>query len=92
MQPFWDALAGRTGVVLNGHEHNYERFAPIGQVRPFVVGTGGTSRYAFGATAPCSEQRLADTPGILRLELQLHAGYRWAFLDATGAVRDQGSS
>lgn len=92
LQPFWDALAGRTGVVLNGHEHNYERFAPIGEVRPFVVGTGGTSRYTFSAPAPGSELRLAGTPGILRLELQPDAVYRWAFLDTTGAVRDQGSS
>ena len=92
MQPFWDALADRTGLVLNGHEHNYERLAPIGQVRPFVVGTGGTSRYAFGAAAPGSEQRIADTPGVLRVELQPGGTYRWAFLDTAGMIRDQGSS
>jgi hypothetical protein len=92
MQPFWETLGDRTGLVLNGHEHDYERFAPIGQIRPFVVGTGGTSRYAFGPPAPGSEQRIADTPGVLRLELRPRARYRWAFLDTAGAVQDQGSS
>lgn len=92
MQPFWDALGGRSGLVLNGHEHNYERFAPIGQIRPFVVGTGGTSRYAFGAAALGSEARLADTPGVLWLELRPHGRYQWAFLDVAGTVRDQGTS
>jgi hypothetical protein len=91
VQPFWDALAGRTGIVLNGHEHNYERFAPVGQVREFVVGTGGTSDYKFGPAVAGSEQRIADTPGVLRLEL-LPTGYRWSFLSADGALLDHGAS
>jgi hypothetical protein len=90
LQPFWDALAERRGVVLNGHEHNYERFAPVGQVREFVVGTGGSSTYPFGAPVPGSETRLAHTPGVLRLEL-LPAGYRWSFLTTAGTVGDSGS-
>ncbi len=93
LQPFWDVLSSRKAVVLNGHEHNYERFAPVGQVREFVVGTGGSSTYPFGSPTPGSQARLAHTPGVLRLEL-LPAGYRWAFLTATatGAVGDSGSS
>ncbi len=90
LQPFWDALAGRTGVVLNGHEHHYERFAPIGQVRQFVVGTGGTSTYAFGEPVPGSEARISRMPGVLRLELS-PGGYRWSFLGTDGAARDSGS-
>ena len=92
VQPLWDALAGRTAVVLNGHEHNYERFAPIGQVRQFVAGTGGTSAYAFGAPAPGSEVRLAHTPGVLRLDLQAQGAYAWTFLDTAGTALDQGTS
>ena len=91
LQPFWDALAGRTGVVLNGHEHNYERFAPVGQVREFVVGTGGSSSYPFGRPEAGSEVRVSDTPGVLRLELT-PAGYRWAFLATDGTVPDTGSA
>lgn len=90
LQPFWDALADRRAVVLNGHEHNYERFAPVGKIREFVVGTGGSSTYPFGAPAPGSQIRVARTPGVLRLEL-LPAGYRWSFLTTAGAVRDRGS-
>ena len=89
LQPFWDALAERRGIVLNGHEHHYERFAPVGRVREFVVGTGGTSTYPFGAPAAGSEKRLTGAPGVLRLEL-VPDGYRWSFLTAAGAVGDSG--
>src|SRR5215207_143134 len=58
MRPVWQALydAG-TDVVLAGHEHNYERFAPLDPtgatdlergIRQFVVGTGRKSLYRFG--------------------------------------------
>jgi len=90
MQPFWTTLAGRAGVVLNGHEHNYERFAPIGHLREFVAGTGGSSSYPFGRPAAGSQRRIAHTPGVLRLDLQPHGAYRWAFLDTAGAVLDRG--
>ena len=89
VQPFWTALTGRTGVVLNGHEHNYERFAPVGQVREFVAGTGGTSTYGFGRPAAGSQKRIAKTPGVLRLDLREKA-YRWAFLNLEGAALDRG--
>lgn len=91
MQPFWVALAGHTGVVLNGHEHNYERFATLGGLREFVVGTGGSSTYPFGPSKTGSERRIAHTPGVLRLDLQRHASYWWTFLDTTGASLDTGA-
>ena len=89
MQPFWTALAGRTGVVLNGHEHNYERFAPVGNLRQFVAGTGGTSSFGFAAPESGSERRIPDTPGVLRLDLRPDA-YSWAFLDTDGTALDRG--
>jgi len=89
-QPFWDALATRHGVILNGHEHNYERFAPRGQLREFVVGTGGSATYPFGAPASGSVKRITDTPGVLRLTLQSGGGYIWAFLNRAGAAIDTG--
>ena len=91
MQPFWGALAGRTGVVLNGHEHNYERFAPVGKVREFVAGTGGSSTYPFGTPIGGSQRRIAHTPGVLRLELAPHAAYRWAFLNTADRALDTGA-
>lgn len=91
LQPFWDALRGRTGLVLNGHEHQYERFAPVGHLREFVIGTGGTSTYAFGTPVAGSERRIAHTPGVLRVHLLPH-GYRWDFLTTDGRSADSGSA
>ena len=45
-RPFWDILArARADLVLQGHDHDYERFAPLKGIRSFVVGTGGKSHY-----------------------------------------------
>ena len=98
---FWRVLydAG-TEVVLNGHDHDYERFAPQtpdGKVDPargirqFVVGTGGKSLRGFGRVEPNSEVRNADTFGVLLLTL--HPGsYDWRFVPERGATfTDAGS-
>lgn len=97
----WRALyeAG-TELVLTGHDHHYERFAPqtaLGTadaqrgVRQFVVGTGGKSYYSIPTVQPNSEVRNGNTHGIL--ELVLHArGYEWAFVPEAGATfTDTGS-
>lgn len=89
MQPAWRLLydAG-ADIVLSGHEHNYERFAPQDPdgtgdlqrgIRAFVVGTGGASHYPFGDPLPLSERRNADTYGVLALSL-LPQGYDWQFI------------
>jgi acid phosphatase type 7 len=91
MRPTWQLLyqAG-ADVVLSGHEHNYERFAPqdpSGEpdpkhgIREFVVGTGGASHYPFGQSLPTSEIRNADTYGVLALTLR-PTGYDWTFVPA----------
>jgi acid phosphatase type 7 len=97
----WTALyqAG-ADVVLVGHEHNYERFAPLDPpggvdpargVREFVVGTGGKSHYAFGPPLPGSEVRNSDSFGLLELQLR-PTGYTWRFLPAQGgSFQDSGS-
>ena len=91
-----DAHLGRAGqgadVVLNGHVHNYERFAPRDGIREFIVGTGGRdSHYGFAATAPLSEVRDNSTDGLLRLTLH-PAGYDWRFLPVPGGTfSDAGS-
>jgi len=61
MQPIWQALyAAGVDVVLNGHDHNYERFAPqdaTGRadpergIREFVVGTGGKITMVFARSS-----------------------------------------
>jgi hypothetical protein len=102
VRDLWLALQDHgVELVLAGHEHNYERFAPQdadGQpdaargVREFVVGTGGNDvLYGFGPTDPDSEVRENDSYGVL--ELTLHPrGYNWRFLPAAGATfTDEGS-
>jgi hypothetical protein len=98
MRPFWRALYGaRADVVLNGHEHNYERFAkqrPSGHhaphgIREFVVGTGGAEHYPFGSPVRNSQTRIADVFGVLDLRLSRHA-YRWEFVEVGGSVGDRG--
>lgn len=97
---FWRALheAG-ADVVLNGHDHSYERFAPQDPdgasdpdgIREFVVGTGGKSLYSFGSLEPNSEVHDSDTFGILELTLR-DDGYDWRFVPADGgSFEDSGS-
>src|SRR5579872_3327837 len=94
VKALWDALyAANVDVVLNGHDHDYERFAPQDPsgnldsqrgIREFVVGTGGkNSHRSFAAPKPDSEVRQADTFGVLKVTL--HAtSYDWEFVPEAG--------
>jgi hypothetical protein len=99
--PFWDALyeAG-ADLVVNGHDHDYERFAPVDPagepdpehgIREIVAGTGGAALRAFEEEDANSEVRQASTYGVLRLDL--HPGsYDWEFIPVEGgAFTDRGS-
>ncbi len=94
LQPLWQLLddAG-VDVVLNGHVHNYERYAPqdaYGRPDPdgmaqFTVGTGGST---YGdepdaAWSPNLEASQHTSFGVLRMEL-LDGGYDFAFVTAEG--------
>src|SRR6266498_1830414 len=78
-QALWQALYDHGAeLVLSGHDHDYERFAPqnaSGQadasfgVREIVVGTGGASLSSFGTVAANSEVRNSSTFGVLKLTL-----------------------
>jgi hypothetical protein len=92
---FWDALYQYgADVILNGHEHVYERFAPqtpaavadpAAGIRQFTVGTGGASHYTFGTIQPNSEVRNGTAYGVLKLTL--HAtSYDWQFVPVAGAT------
>lgn len=96
----WQALYdAHADVVLNGHDHVYERFAPQtpgGEaapnrgVRQFTVGTGGAGLYSFVTQQPNSELRLNRTYGVLKLTLGTD-GYDWEFIAVDGSVSDSGS-
>jgi hypothetical protein len=99
--PFWQMLyQAHAELIVNGHDHDYERFAPMdpngaetrpGGIREIVVGTGGASLRPFHTIAANSEFRLAGTYGVLRLTLH-PANYDWEFLPAGGTVADAGSA
>jgi hypothetical protein len=85
----FDAQGG--DLVLNGHDHNYERFTKInslGQVsasgvRQIIVGTGGTGLRGEGFVQPGSEVRNFDTHGIVDINLT-STGYSGTFVPAPG--------
>ena len=89
--------AGGADVVVNGHDHVYERFAkqtaegrPADRgIRQFIAGTGGADLYRFISVAPNSEVRLVQF-GVLRLFLQ-PTSYRWEFTGVQGGLADSGS-
>jgi hypothetical protein len=89
---FWSLLAAaRADVVLAGHDHDYERFAPMAGIRSFVVGTGGRSLRGFARVRAGSVVRQSTSFGVLRLAL-LPRGYTWRFLTASGPpAADSGS-
>ena len=103
VKPFWDDLyAAGADVVLNGHAHQYERFAPQSPegisdpatgITEFVAGTGGYSEHPLSATpANNSLVRNNDTFGVLRLVLRA-GGYSWRFLPQAGKTfTDSGSA
>ena len=88
--PFWEALyAAGADVVVNGHDHDYERFAPQDPdgnedrargIREFVVGTGGAELRPFTDARPNSELRAAVTHGVLKLEAAPPRSYDWTFI------------
>jgi hypothetical protein len=97
----WRVLvAGGAELVVTGHDHLYERFAPLDAdgrpdtlagTRHFTVGTGGRDLYEFRQILDASEVRDAGTFGVLRLDLRAD-GYDWRFLPVPGAAfTDEGT-
>ena len=93
---YWRILAeAGAEIVLTGHDHDYERFAPLDAegredldfgVRQFVVGTGGASHYPFpGSPPPSSQVRDDRTFGVLVLNLH-QDWYEWQFVPVPGGT------
>lgn len=101
LHAFWRVLyeAG-ADIVLNGHDHIYERFAPQNPsgkadpehgIRAFVVGTGGGGVYEFKRRAQNSEVSNNRTYGVLKLTLG-PGRYAWEFVPVAGqAFTDMGT-
>jgi acid phosphatase type 7 len=92
--PLWSALyAAGADVVLNGHDHDYERFGPQTPggradarrgIREFVAGTGGRSHYLTLIPRANSQRRNSSTFGVLALTLH-RDGYSWRFVPEAGS-------
>jgi acid phosphatase type 7 len=94
VQPLFQALYDDGAeLVINGHDHNFERFAPqdpegthdpVSGIRQFVAGTGGTGNRSIDAIAANSESRFTDAFGVLALSLYSD-GYEWEFVSEDGS-------
>jgi hypothetical protein len=96
----WQTLrAAGVDVVVNGHDHVYERFVaqtPDGipdslGIRQFTVGTGGAPLYTFGAALANSELRYNDQFGVLKLTLRSDR-YDWEFITTQRTTADAGNA
>jgi hypothetical protein len=99
--PLWTQLYNaHADVILNGHDHLYERFAQLNPsggadptgIREFVVGTGGESLFSlYGSNPPATLQDYDVAFGVLALTL--HAdGYSWKFVNTSGTTVDSGTT
>ncbi|UCF75907.1 MAG: metallophosphoesterase [Betaproteobacteria bacterium] len=103
VQAFWDVLYEKGAeLVINGHDHFYERIAPVDPkgvpnpargIRQITVGTGGGSLYEFEKPPlPITEVRDDKTYGVLKLSLNAD-GYDWQFVGVPGSLfSDSGSA
>jgi hypothetical protein len=89
VQPFWDALEGHATLVLNGHEHNMQRYVPIDGMTELVSGAGGADRYELDRREPRHAFANDTDYGALRLELRPSSA-SFEFITADGRVLDSG--
>ncbi|MBV1853939.1 CBM96 family carbohydrate-binding protein [Catellatospora tritici] len=92
-RPLYQALYDyNADVVVFGHNHQYERFAPMNPagtldnargLRSFVAGMGGAGLYSFGTIQPNSQARNNNTFGVLKFTLHA-SGYDWQFVPQAG--------
>jgi len=102
MRDIWQALYdANADVVLSGHDHDYQRFAPqdadgkadpVRGVRQFVAGTGGRNLYEWEHKDSNSEVKDNETFGVLKITLH-DGGYDWEFVPVEGQTfTDRGSA
>lgn len=101
-RPLFAALyAHRAEVVVSGHNHEYERFAPMrptgtrddaGGIREFVAGTGGVGHNGFITPQPNSQIRNGTASGVLKFVLHRNS-YDWQFVPVAGqSFTDHGTT
>jgi acid phosphatase type 7 len=101
VKPLWQILYNNgADVILNGHAHRYERYAPLtpggktdlqNGIRQFVAGTGGAPGGSEVQQAPGVEVVETGTSGVLKLNLSA-GSYSWEFVHIEGQTfTDSGS-
>ncbi|KOG42845.1 metallophosphoesterase family protein [Streptomyces varsoviensis] len=99
-RPVWKMLLdAKAELVLNGHDHHYERFAPQnadGKADPnglveLVGGMGGANPYKIEEVQPNSEKRLTKTFGVVKLNFT-DDGYSWELIGTDGKTKDTSPS
>lgn len=97
---FRELRKAKADLVLAGHDHSYERFAPVVEtgkvserrgIRSFVVGTGGYGHYGFDRLLPASRKAITGNFGVLDLRLR-ERSYSWRFVNEFGSVLDRGKA
>jgi hypothetical protein len=100
-EPFWRAAAeAGADVVVNGHDHHYERFVPLDAdgnpdlqngIQSFIVGTGGA--WLFNVLDPLPVTEALDNTSFGVMVFKLYPGrYDWQFVPAQGGeFTDAGS-
>jgi len=99
MRDLWQVLYEfNADIVLNAHEHMYERFAPQDPdgrldtargIRQFVAGTGGAFLYQ-PVRQQANSERTISSFGVLKLTLASDR-YQWEFIPVAGGAVDAGS-
>ena len=100
-RPIWDAAYQyHATLMLTGHAHVYERYAPqdpagnadpVNGIRQFVVGTGGEGNISrLGTIMANSEVQYFGTFGIMKLTLDA-GSYSWQFTPTSGTFTDSGT-
>ncbi|MFF4423465.1 discoidin domain-containing protein [Streptomyces sp. NPDC001549] len=95
-KPVWKILyAARADLVLNGHDHHYERFAPqdpegratADGIVEIVGGMGGAEPYPIEEVQPNSQKRISGPYGVVKLDFT-DSGYGWTYVATDGQVKD----
>ncbi|MET3985305.1 discoidin domain-containing protein [Streptomyces sp. PvR034] len=95
-KPVWNILyAAKADLVLNGHDHHYERFAPqdpngkatADGITEIVGGMGGAEPYPIENVQPNSQKRISGQYGVLKLDFT-DSGYSFSYVGTDGKAKD----
>ncbi|MFG2627516.1 discoidin domain-containing protein [Streptomyces sp. NPDC048473] len=98
-RPVWKILYGaKADLVLNGHDHHYERFAPqdpdgkatADGITEIVGGMGGAEPYPIENVQPNSQKRISGEYGVLKLDFT-DSDYSWSYVGTDGKTKDTSS-